>query len=109
MAAPFPLAASRRAILSRAGSQRGGGVREWPTMTGRGALALACEAIYREALAACSAGRLVAAALRERPFAGPVRLLALGKAAAPMLSAALEVLGERSRDPLCLLPGGERP
>jgi hydroxypyruvate reductase len=78
-------------------------------MTGRGALALACEAAYRQALAACSAERLVAAALRERSPEGPLRLLALGKAAAPMLSAALQALGHRARDPLCLLPRGERP
>ncbi|HZY04123.1 MAG TPA: DUF4147 domain-containing protein [Anaeromyxobacteraceae bacterium] len=78
-------------------------------MTGRGALALACEAAYRQALAACSAERLVAAALRERSPEGPLRLLALGKAAAPMLSAALQALGDRARDPLCLLPRGERP
>lgn len=78
-------------------------------MTGRGPLAQACEAVYREALAACSATRLVAAALRERPPQGAVRLLALGKAAAPMLSAALAALGGRARDPLCLLPEGERP
>lgn len=78
-------------------------------MTGRGALAGACEAAYREALRACSAGRLVEAALRERPPAGPVRLLALGKAASPMLASALASLGERGLDPLCLLPEGERP
>ncbi|HEU4385755.1 MAG TPA: DUF4147 domain-containing protein [Anaeromyxobacteraceae bacterium] len=78
-------------------------------MSERGALARTCEAVYREALAACSAGRLVAEALRERPPTGPVRLLALGKAAAPMLTAALRALGEAGRDPLCLLPEGERP
>ncbi len=77
--------------------------------TGRAALAQACQAVYREALAACSAERLVAAALRERRPDGPVRLLALGKAAAPMLSAALPALGDLARDPLCLLPDGEPP
>lgn len=76
-------------------------------MTRRGALAQACEAIYREALAACSAGRLVAEALRRDPGSGPLRLLALGKAAGPMLGSALAALGERSRDPLCALPEGQ--
>lgn len=78
-------------------------------MTGRGPLAQACQAAYREALAACSASRLVSEALRERPPGGAVRLLALGKAAAPMLAAALQALGDRARDPLCILPEGEPP
>lgn len=37
---------------------------------------------------------------------GPVRVLALGKAAGPMLEAALRALGSRARDPLCVLPEG---
>ncbi len=76
-------------------------------MTGQGQLAQTCQAVYREALAACSASRLVAAALRQDPGSGPLRLLALGKAAAPMLGSALAFLGGRARDPLCLLPRGE--
>ena len=77
-------------------------------MVRRGPLAQACEAVYREALAACSAARLVAVSLQDRHAPGPVRVLALGKAAAPMLSAALQALGGRARDPLCVLPEGER-
>lgn len=76
-------------------------------MTTRGALAQACEAVYREALAACSASRMVAEALRRDPGSGPLRLLALGKAAGPMLASALAILGERSLDPLCVLPEGQ--
>ncbi len=84
-------------------------MRECRTMTTRGALAEACEAVYREALATCSASRLVAEALRRAPGPGPLRVLALGKAAGPMLGSALAVLGERSLDPLCVLPGGQPP
>jgi len=78
-----------------------------PPPTARGPLAAACEAVYREALARLQAGPLVAAALRAEPLpAGPVRLLAFGKAAGPMLAAALGELGARARDPLCVLPEG---
>lgn len=37
---------------------------------------------------------------------GPVRVLAIGKAAGPMIEAALGALGPRARDPLCVLPEG---
>jgi hydroxypyruvate reductase len=53
------------------------------------------------------AARLVAAALAEEPPSpGPIRVLALGKAAGSMTSAALAALGARARDPLCVLPHG---
>jgi glycerate 2-kinase len=77
-------------------------------MTGtRVGLAAECEAIWREALAGLQAARLVTEALAaEPPPPGPVRILALGKAAGPMLEAALRALGGRARDPLCVLPEG---
>jgi hydroxypyruvate reductase len=79
-------------------------------MAPRSPLADVCEAIYREALADLSASRLVAASLAAGGLPdGPVRVLALGKAAAPMLDAALEALGPRARDPLCVLPEGSAP
>jgi hydroxypyruvate reductase len=70
--------------------------------------------VYRAALARLQAGRLVREALDASPSAaapaplaaGPVRVLALGKAAGPMLAAALDRLGPRARDPLCVLPAG---
>ncbi len=62
------------------------------------ALAAACAAAYRTAVARLDARALVRAALAEAPPPpGPVRLAALGKAAGPMLLAALEVLGDRAR------------
>lgn len=71
------------------------------------ALAAACAAAYRTAVARLDARALVRAALAEAPPPpGPVRLAALGKAAGPMLLAALEVLGDRARQPLCVLPEG---
>ncbi len=77
----------------------------------RGGLAQVCEEIWRAALARLDAARLVAEGLSapapgEALPAGPVRVAALGKAAAPMLRAALEVLGPRAREPLCVLPEG---
>ena len=55
----------------------------------RSPLASECESIFREALAELSAARLVGEALREEePPPGPLRVLALGKAAAPMAEAA---------------------
>jgi len=58
-------------------------------------------------VAGLDARRLVAAALAERPPPpGPVRVAALGKAAGPMLAAALEALGPRAARPLCVLPEG---
>jgi glycerate-2-kinase len=78
-----------------------------PTALARPPLAAALEAVYREALASLQAGGLVARALAlAPPPPGPVRILALGKAAAPMMDAALVALGPRARDPLCLLPEG---
>ncbi|HSN92817.1 MAG TPA: DUF4147 domain-containing protein [Anaeromyxobacteraceae bacterium] len=71
-------------------------------------LAAACEEIWRSALARLSAARLVGDSLRADPLpAGPVRVMALGKAAGPMTEAALAALGERARDPLVVLPEGE--
>lgn len=73
-------------------------------------LAAALEVIFREALASLPAGGLVGRALAlAPPSPGPVRLLALGKAAAPMMDAALAALGPRVRDPLCVLPMGAAP
>lgn len=81
-----------------------------PRAPARPPLAAALEAVYREALASLDAGVLVARALAlAPPPAGPVRLLALGKAAGPMMDAALAALGPRARDPLCLLPEGGSP
>ena len=55
----------------------------------RSGLAGACEAIWRGALSRLQAGGLVAAALASDPLPpGPVRVLAIGKAAGPMLEAA---------------------
>jgi hydroxypyruvate reductase len=70
-------------------------------------LAAALEAVFREALASLPATGLVARALAlAPPPSGPTRLLALGKAAGPMMDAALAALGPRVRDPLCILPEG---
>lgn len=70
-------------------------------------LAAQCEAVWREALARLQAARLVAEALAAEPLPpGPIRLLALGKAAGPMLEAALGALGPSARDGLCVLPEG---
>jgi len=87
-----------------------------PTFLPRGPLAARCEAVYRAALARLQAGRLVRealgagrsdAALAAEPLPrGPIRVLALGKAAGPMLAAALDALGARASDPLCVLPAG---
>lgn len=62
--------------------------------------------VYREAVAAMSADRLVATALAGRPVEGTVRVLAMGKAAGRMMAAALSSLEGRARDPLCLLAAG---
>lgn len=77
-------------------------------MTGtRTSLAAACEAIWLEALGRTQAARLVQEALVAEPLGGgDVRVLALGKAAGPMVEAALRVLGSRGRDALCVLPQG---
>jgi hydroxypyruvate reductase len=76
-------------------------------MTGRGTLAATCEEIWRAALARLSAARLVGESLAADPPPGPVRVLALGKAATPMMEAARAALGARARDPLAVLPAGE--
>lgn len=66
-----------------------------------------CVAVWREALLHVQAARLVSEALATRPLpSGQVRVLALGKAAAPMMQAALAALGARVGDPLCVLPEG---
>lgn len=79
-------------------------------MSARRPLAAACEAVYRATLARVAAARLVTEALAREPLPpGPVRVAALGKAAATMLEAALAVLGGRARDPLCVLPEGTPP
>ncbi len=77
-------------------------------MTGtRDVIVADCEEIRRGALRRTQAHRLVAASLAEEPLPpGPVRLLAVGKAAASMMRAALESLGARAHDPLCVLPHG---
>jgi hydroxypyruvate reductase len=78
-----------------------------PSTVARPPLAAALEAVYRETLASLPAAGLVARALAlAPPPAGPVRPLALGKAAGPMMQAALEALGPRACDPLCILPAG---
>ncbi len=70
-------------------------------------LASICAAVYRSAVARLDARALVAAALEAEPLPpGPVRVAALGKAAGPMLQAALQALGPRARTPLCILPEG---
>lgn len=85
-------------------------MKAWPPVPARPPLAAALEAIYREALASLPAAGLVARALAVAPPPpGPVRVLALGKAAGPMMDAALAALGPRARDPLCVLPQGARP
>jgi hydroxypyruvate reductase len=74
----------------------------------RPTLEAALEAAYRETLSALPASGLVARALElTPPPPGPIRLLALGKSAGPMMDAALAALGPRARDPLCILPAGE--
>src|SRR5512138_2293878 len=66
-----------------------------------------CEDIWRGALSRLQAGALVAEALGAEPLPpGPVRVLAIGKAAGPMIAAALRALGDRARDALCVLPDG---
>src|SRR5512144_2747040 len=76
----------------------------------RAALATDCESIWREALARLQAARLVSDALASAPLEGDeVRVLALGKAAAPMIDAALRALGARARDALCVHPEGTAP
>lgn len=66
-----------------------------------------CQAIWRGALARVQALRLVGAALAADPLPpGPVRLLAVGKAAVPMARAALATLGGRVEDALCVAPAG---
>jgi glycerate-2-kinase len=75
----------------------------------RTGIASELESIWRGALRRTQAVPLVRAALTsDPPPAGPVRVLALGKAALPMMEAALGVLGERARDPLCVVPEGGR-
>jgi glycerate-2-kinase len=77
-------------------------------MTEPGTLAATCEEIWRASLARLSAARLVGEALRvDPPPPGPVRVLALGKAATPMMVSAVAALGPRARDPLAVLPAGE--
>nr|WP_041448065.1 DUF4147 domain-containing protein [Anaeromyxobacter sp. Fw109-5] len=79
-------------------------------MQARRPLASTCEDIYRAALHRLDAARRVAAELASSPLPpGPVRVLALGKAATPMIEAALAALGDRARHPLCVHPEGTRP
>src|SRR5512139_2304339 len=80
-------------------------------MTGTQAtLGAECVTVWREGLLRVQAARLVTEALVARPLPpGPVRVLALGKAAAPMMQAALAALDGRARDPLCVLPEGTPP
>jgi hydroxypyruvate reductase len=77
------------------------------TETRRG-IAADCESIWRGALRRTQAAGLVRAALAaEPPPDGPVRLLAVGKAAPAMARAALAVLGARAEDPLVVAPSAE--
>ena len=65
------------------------------------------ESIWRGALRRTQAVPLVRAALSAEPLpAGPVRVLALGKAALPMAEAALEALGDRAARPALRRPRG---
>ena len=76
------------------------------TRTGVGA---DLELIWREALRRTQAVPLVREALAaETLLPGPVRVVALGKAAFSMMEAALGVLGTRAADPLCIVPEGGR-
>jgi glycerate 2-kinase len=76
----------------------------------RPGLAAECEAVWRGALARLQAARLVSEALASEPLPpGPIRILALGKAAGPMIESALAALGPRAKDPLCVLPEGASP
>ena len=79
-------------------------------MTGtRTRIAADLELIWRGALRRTQAIPLVRAALSADPLpAGPVRVLAVGKAALGMAEAALDVLGDRAADPLCVVPEGGR-
>ncbi len=75
----------------------------------RSRLESACEAIWRGALSRLQAGPLVAQALVSDPLPpGPIRVLAIGKAAGPMIEAALRTLADRARDALCVVPEGSR-
>jgi hydroxypyruvate reductase len=76
------------------------------TRTGVGA---DLELIWREALRRTQAVPLVREALAAETLPpGPVRVVALGKAAFSMMEAALGVLGTRAADPLCIVPEGGR-
>lgn len=67
------------------------------------------ESIWRGALRRTQAVPLVRAALEAAPPPpGPVRVLAVGKAALPMMEPALAVLGDRATEPLCVVPEGGR-
>jgi glycerate 2-kinase len=73
----------------------------------RSGIAGECESVFRGALARTQAAQLVGAALAAEPLPrGPIRLLAIGKAALPMAKAALGTLGDRARDALCIAPVG---
>ncbi|MEZ4400521.1 MAG: DUF4147 domain-containing protein [Kofleriaceae bacterium] len=61
--------------------------------------------VFAAAVAACDPAAAVAAALAARPVAGPVRLLAVGKAAVAMASGAAAALGEAIVDGLVVHPG----
>jgi glycerate-2-kinase len=65
------------------------------------------ESIWRGALRRTQASPLVRASLAAAPLPpGPIRVVALGKAALAMMEAALGVLGDRAADPLCVVPEG---
>jgi glycerate-2-kinase len=67
------------------------------------------ELIWRGALRRTQAVPLVRASLAAEPLPpGPIRVLALGKAALPMMEGALAALGDRVTDPLCVVPEGTR-
>lgn len=73
----------------------------------RTGMAADLESIWRGALRRTQASPLVRASLTAAPVPpGPIRVVALGKAAPSMMEAALGVLGDRAADPLCVVPEG---
>lgn len=73
----------------------------------RARLRAAVERIIREAIAAVAPGPLVSAALDGRSLPGRVHVLAIGKAALPMMEAALRALAGRAAAALAVAPALE--
>lgn len=65
--------------------------------------------LYQAALKAVEGGHCVRQRLRERPLEGPVRAVAIGKAAAGMLAGAAEALGESLHCSLLITRHGYAP